>query len=132
MNTAETPKTILIIEDQPDATGFIKAALQPHGYNILSAVDRDEAISILPHNTVDIILLDYWMPGTSASVFMNRLRTHYPQIKVIVITAQGHVEAVAQMLGVGSYLAKPFSQTQLLEVVRKCEVPESGEHKILT
>ena len=125
MNDTETPSTVLIVEDQPDACGFIKAALDP-SYKVLTAANRDEALRILAGQHVDLILLDYWMPGTSASVFMNRVRTLFPHIRVIVITAQGHAEAVAQLLSIESYLPKPFTQGQLLEIVKKTLAPRSA------
>src|SRR5689334_11444766 len=99
-------KSILIVEDDPDTSVTIAQMLRDGGYRVKAASDRDEALSILESNGVDTVLLDYFMPGQSASTFLYRIKFDYPNIRVILMTAGHRVEGIARMLGVDEYIGK--------------------------
>jgi CheY-like chemotaxis protein len=64
-----------------------------------------------------VILLDYMMPGQSASRFLYRVRSDYPHVRIILATAANRVEVVARMLGIGEYIAKPILPDKLLQIL---------------
>jgi CheY-like chemotaxis protein len=112
-----TIKRVLIIEDDPDTSSTLAEMLRESGYRVLTAVDRDEGLSILESNQVDTVLLDYMMPGQSASRFLYRVRSAYPNLRIVLATAANRVDAVARMLGITEYIAKPIIPDKLLQIL---------------
>jgi len=110
-------KSILIVEDDADTAVTIAEILRDGGYRVKTAADRDEALVILEANGVDTVLLDYFMPGQSASKFLHRVKSDFPSIRIILTTAGHHVESVARMLGVDEYIGKPIQPDKLLAML---------------
>ena len=110
-------QSVLIIEDDYDTLLTLKELIGCSGYEVITATDRDEAISILRSVPIDIIVLDYMMPGQSAIKFVDRVRSCYPHTRIILATAGMRVDAVARMLGIQEFIAKPIDPEQLLNVL---------------
>jgi CheY-like chemotaxis protein len=111
-------KSILIVEDDPDTSTTIAEMLRGAGYHVKTAVNRDEAISVLESNGIDTILLDYFMPGQSASKFLYKVRTDFSAIRIILVTAGNRVAQIARMLGIDEYIGKPIQPDKLLDLIR--------------
>lgn len=75
----------------------------------------------------DLVLLDWKMPGRSGSEVLDELKRSYPDLPVIVLTAeiQEHHRVLAESLGVDVFLTKPFSPLELLETVERL-LPSGG------
>jgi two-component system response regulator (stage 0 sporulation protein F) len=108
---------VLIVDDDYDIREMLTVMLRRNGYRALSAVDREEALTVLAENSVHTILLDYMMPGTSATKFLDIVTECYPETKVILITAGDRVDAVAETLGLHRFIGKPFDEGKLLNMV---------------
>jgi len=115
--TPTLSKRVLIVEDDPDTSMTLAETLRDSGYRVLTAMDRDEATSILQSDEVDTVLLDYMMPGQSASQFLHRVRNVYPNLRIILSTTANRVETVARMLGIAEFIAKPIIPDKLLEIL---------------
>ena len=104
--------TILAVDDEYINTQVIKAAFRDE-YDILTAKDGDEAISLLKQNKVDLILLDVMMPGLSGFEVCKiiRLDPEYDTIPVIFLTALDSLDDQLQGLELGGidYLTKPVN-----------------------
>ena len=104
--------TILAVDDEYINTQVIKAAFRDE-YDILTAKDGDEAISLLKQNKVDLILLDVMMPGLSGFEVCKiiRLDPEYDAIPVIFLTALDSLDDQLQGLELGGidYLTKPVN-----------------------
>jgi DNA-binding response OmpR family regulator len=111
-------KSVLIVEDDPDTSLTLAEFLRNNGYRVSTAVDRDEAISILQTTKIDTVLLDYMMPGQSASRFLNQIRSTYPKTRVVLMTAGSRVESITKMLGVDDYIGKPILPDELLDILK--------------
>jgi len=121
--TPTLSKRVLIVEDDPDTSMTLAETLRDSGYRVLTAMDRDEATSILQSDEVDTVLLDYMMPGQSASQFLHRVRNVYPNLRIILSTTANRVEAVARMLGIPEFIAKPIIPDKLLEILGSPPAP---------
>jgi signal transduction histidine kinase len=107
---------ILVADDEPDMLRFLKSQLTTH-YQVIEAVDGQQAIEKAAHFLPDVILLDMMMPekdGLQACKEI-RERTTTQSIPVILLTARADEETKLKALSAGAsdFLAKPFSTTEL-------------------
>jgi len=85
-------KTILIVEDDPDAVETLKLVLEEEGYRVVSAPDAEKGLAAVREDRPDLILLDIMMPsGTEGFHFVWNLRqdpdAQYRDIPILVLTA---------------------------------------------
>lgn len=115
------PQTILIVENEVSNRILIERVLSTRGYRCLSASNGREALEILDHEQVDLILTDLSMPvldGYRATQLI-RARPGLANIPIVAVTAFALSDAgeAARQIGCTEYLTKPFKPRQLLEVV---------------
>lgn len=114
---------ILIVDDEPlelDQLEWMIHSFDP-SWQIFRAVDGNEALISLKKNSFDLILLDINMPGLNGLEVAERLRVDYPNLSIIMVTAQtdfAHTRRALQ-LGVADYLSKPVIERELLSVLEK-------------
>jgi signal transduction histidine kinase len=108
--------TILVADDEPDMLRFLKSQLSPH-YNVLEAVDGQQAIEKASQFLPDIILLDMMMPEKDGLQACREIRERTPtqSTPVVLLTARADEETKLKALeaGASDFLAKPFSTTEL-------------------
>src|SRR5258705_440411 len=115
MGNGLLPK-ILVADDEPDMLRFLKSQLTTH-YQVIEAVDGQQAVEKAAQFLPDVILLDMMMPekdGLQACKEI-RERTTTQSIPVILLTARADEETKLKALSAGAndFLAKPFSTTEL-------------------
>jgi class 3 adenylate cyclase len=114
----KTPPQILIADDNPEILDICRIRLAAHGYDILTASDGEEALTVAKENLPDLILLDIMMPELNGIEVCQRLRGDpaLPFIPIILITAKSEPEDVVAGLEAGAeeYLTKPVDQTALV------------------
>ncbi|GLI62437.1 hypothetical protein VaNZ11_005058 [Volvox africanus] len=111
---------VLSVDDDPVNQLVIQNLLAPVGYEILQAMDGQEALQVLTseERLPDVILLDVMMPGMSGYEVCRKLREMYPLscIPVIMISAKSKEEHIVEGLAAGSndYVVKPFGRQEIL------------------
>jgi len=78
------PKTILIVDDEPDIVSYLEMILQDNGFATLVAVDGNEALEAVRREKPDLVTLDISMPEASGTRFYKEVRTD-PELKSIPI-----------------------------------------------
>jgi CheY-like chemotaxis protein len=115
--------TILIIENEVSNRILIERVLSTRGYRCITASNGREALSILDHEHVDLILTDLSMPVLDGyrTTQLIRERPGMANIPVIAVTAfaLGSEGEAAKQSGCTDYLTKPFKPKQLLEIVER-------------
>lgn len=110
-------KTILVVDDNEDMRLFLSNILCSY-YNVLSAADGQEAISIAEQNDLDIVISDLMMPNIDGLELTNHLKSNIStsHIPVVLLTAKSAIESqlTALQYGADDYITKPFSQEYLL------------------
>jgi DNA-binding response OmpR family regulator len=116
--------SILIIDDEEANRALLSRRLIRQGYSVLVAATGEAGLAIAARESVDVILLDVWLPGTSGYEILARLKSNEAsrEIPVLVITAVDRSESVARCLALGAddYLPKPFDPVVLGVRVRSC------------
>ncbi len=112
------PKTILIVDDDPDIRDYLQALLSDNGYETLTAENGEKALEVIAAVKPDCITLDIEMPVKAGPWFYRALSRHkeHADIPIIVITGHGELRDVIPT-AVGSF-GKPFDQKALLDLVR--------------
>lgn len=110
-------KTILAVDDEEHILELLAYNLERDGYRVLKAESGEHALEILAAEKVDIVLLDWMLPGIDGIEVLRRIRSdkNYRSIPVIFLTAKGDEISKVVGLEVGSddYLVKPFGIHEL-------------------
>ena len=109
------PTRILVVDDDPQALGYVRGILEKAGYYPLVTGDPEEVPGLLKSNQPDLVLLDLLLPGTDGIELMQSLPA-LADLPVIFLSAYGRDETIARALEMGAvdYVVKPFSPTELV------------------
>lgn len=116
-------ETILIVDDSPTELRGMTRLLEQHGYEVVTAVDGDEAVAKATSAKPQLILLDIILPKTNGFQVCRRLKTTPATrgLKVILVSskAQESDRFWGLRQGADDYVAKPFTPEQLLHAVAR-------------
>lgn len=112
--------TLLAIDDDQDILKVLKANLELHGFTLLTADSLASARTILADHRPDLVLLDLMLPDGDGLEFCCALKSLYPNLPVIMLTAKDKVsdKVIGFELGADDYLVKPFETRELLARIR--------------
>ncbi|HIQ52007.1 MAG TPA: sigma-54-dependent Fis family transcriptional regulator [Pseudomonas pachastrellae] len=110
---------ILLVEDDDALREALADTLMLGGYDYLEAASAEAALKLLEQESVSMVVSDVNMPGMDGHALLRTLRSQYPQLPVLLMTAYGTVQqAVTAMRdGAADYLVKPFAPKALLELI---------------
>ncbi len=113
--------TILVVDDNSDIVAIAKTILEKEGYVVQTADNGLEVFSRLEEQKPDLIILDIMMPHMGGMAVLKRLKgtAETSSIPVIMLTAKSEDEDKTESykLGVYYYITKPFTTTQLINVI---------------
>jgi CheY-like chemotaxis protein/anti-sigma regulatory factor (Ser/Thr protein kinase) len=128
--------TILIVEDDPQVSQLMRCTLEPTGFLVECVSDGVEALDRLQQGKIDLILLDIWLPRMDGLKVLARVRSRSPQVKVVVVTADGTPETLlcAVREHACEYIVKPFDPRKLVDVVKHllAAPPDAAEIEVLS
>ena len=114
---------ILIVDDDRKALKFLKAALSKAGYTAISSENARDALSILVHTPINLIIVDVIMPDIDGNEFCRIVRADkaLEYVPIIFLSAKASVDDVAQgmIAGADDYLAKPVKIQELLNKIEE-------------
>lgn len=101
--------SVLIVDDEPNATRVLSAILRADEYSVYEAMSVDSALNLLKRNKIDAIITDIRMPGKDGYELFDYVSKHYPHIPVMFLTAYGKVDSAVTALSKGAfyYFVKP-------------------------
>jgi two-component system NtrC family response regulator len=113
--------TILIVDDEKNYPLILSAVLQEEGFETLTANSGQEALEIIDHSDVDLVLTDMKMPKMDGIELLQRIKNSNAELPIIMMTAYGTVEKAVEAMqkGAYSYILKPFDNEQLILYVHK-------------
>ena len=123
MAEAASPRDIvLLVDDSPEALGFLTDALEQSGFSVLIATSGAAALKIVERITPDLILLDAVMPSMDGFETCRRIKANagISQVPVIFMTGLTETEHVVHALESGGvdYLTKPINIDELRARIR--------------
>jgi len=115
-------KKVLIADDEPNIVISLEFLLRREGFEVLVAVDGEEALAKARAERPDLVLLDVMMPKMNGFDVCQALRSdpELASMRVLMLTAKGRETEVSKGLGLGAdgYMTKPFSTKDLVAQVR--------------
>lgn len=107
---------ILVVEDDKNTRKLLSAILSNNGYNVITATDGEDALSVLEHSHVDLMVIDVMMPKMDGYELTATLRDAGSQIPMLMLSAKQQVADIKQgfLVGIDDYLTKPFDFEELL------------------
>lgn len=111
---------IQVIEDEVDMANFIKDVLVDEGFQVFVDYRGLSGLNSVEKVSPELVLLDLNLPDLDGRTICQKIKEHDPQIQVIMITAQGSPQDIAQGLNLGAddYIPKPIMPEVLLARIK--------------
>jgi CheY-like chemotaxis protein len=109
---------LLIVDDNEGVRHLVSRWLERAGFSVREAKDGAEAVEKVKEDPPAVILADIRMPKIDGIELARIIKTEYPEIKVILMTAYSSPQTIAQARreGVDDYLEKPFTKDQVEKI----------------
>lgn len=116
---APTPggETLLVLDDEALVRVFLSKNLRSLGYTVIEGADGHEGLEICRREQVDLVMMDWSMPGLSGPEMLAALHNLNPRLRVVVCS--GYTLKPEQLPGCAAVLSKPIFIEDLWEVVRQ-------------
>ncbi|MCP4725335.1 MAG: response regulator [bacterium] len=114
---------VFVVDDEEYIRSFTDKALQYIGFNVMTADDSFEALSIYrkKHAEIDLILLDLKMPNVSGYEIFKKLIKINPDAKIVLMSGYSESEGASELIGEGAleFIQKPFKMVELSNTISK-------------
>lgn len=113
---------ILVADDEEVIRKTVRRLLQHAGYQVMLAVNGEEALSLYKQNAskIDLVILDWTMPRQLGDEVLDEIRALNPNVPVILSSGYIVDEQVGELMSRGvRFLPKPYTSTQLYKIIRQ-------------
>ena len=116
-----TSYRILIVDDEEFSRVFLESHLVNQGYEVFSAANGYEALSLLETQTMDLVITDLVMQEIDGIQLIHSAKEHHPTLPFLVLTAEGSIESAVAAIKQGAfdYMEKPFNPKTLGIVLQR-------------
>ena len=108
-------KTVLCVDDE-HSLSIHKITLETRGYRVLTCASAAEALSILAHRRVDLVLSGMALPDAQASELVRNVKSHCVEMPVVLLTCNKRVVSVDAPVDL--LLKKDCAPAELLDRIR--------------
>lgn len=118
----QTPRTLLLVDDEPNIINALKRTLRRDGYSIFTANGAEEALNLLADQKVALIISDQRMPQMSGVEFLRKVKELYPKTVRLVLSGFTDLESVTSAINEGAiyrFMTKPWDDELLRKNVRE-------------
>jgi len=118
------PKKIMIVDDEPNICEAVKITLEAEGFKMLTALSGQECLDKLKNESVDLILMDFFMPEMNGRELCSKIRkdprlASLPVVFLTVAQFGGIGKEKLRKLNITDYISKPFDNDDLVRTVKK-------------
>ncbi|MFV2059485.1 MAG: sigma-54-dependent transcriptional regulator [Gammaproteobacteria bacterium] len=113
--------SIMVVEDDNDLSEALCDTLKQAGFDVTSAEDGEDALTLLKNKVVDLIVSDVHMKRMDGHTLLNEIKKEFPQLPVMLMTAYGTIQKAVEAMHMGAvdYLVKPFEAEVLVNMVNQ-------------
>jgi len=118
---AETPATILFVDDEVNILSSLKRLFRPQGYRIFIAESGAQGLEIMAREVVDLVVSDMRMPEMNGAQFLEKVREQWPDTVRILLTGYAEVGATIDAINKGQiyrYVSKPWEDNDITLIVK--------------
>ncbi len=108
---------ILIVDDEAPIREVLSASLKDEGYQVVTAKNGEEGLSLIRSFTPQIVFLDIWMPGSLDGIgVLQTAKKQFPDAEYVMISGHGTIETAvkAARMGAWDFIEKPLSIDKIL------------------
>lgn len=118
---ADYKTRVLVVDDEETVRVLLQRILQATGYEVATAANGKEALSVIADGGIDVVMLDIKMPGLSGVEVLGKISADWPDLCVIMVTAVADAQTAvtAMKLGAYDYITRPFDQDEALRKIRQ-------------
>lgn len=111
----------MVVDDEEASRNFLEKVLSREGCVVDTAVDGQDAVDKLRLRQYDLLISDIKMPRLDGLELLKLVKAEYPQMGVIMITAQGDSYSIKDVLTLGAdeYISKPFKSFEVDLIVER-------------
>ena len=119
--TPSALKKILVVDDDENFLKLIRIRLELSGYEVVTALNEDEAVIRIKEETFDLAVLDLRLVHQDGISLMEEIHSINPYVPIIILTAHGSIESAVEAMRKGAYtfLNKPYDPDELLMHIEK-------------
>jgi two-component system alkaline phosphatase synthesis response regulator PhoP len=125
---------VLAVDDEDDVRRLITIKLKKAGFDVLSAMNGEEAVEVCKQESPDVVIMDWMMPKMDGPTATKIIKEEcQPAPIVLMLTAKGTQQDVVEGLGGGAddYIIKPFAPRELIARVNVALV-KAGKQPIIS
>jgi CheY-like chemotaxis protein len=78
--------TVLLVDDKPERLVLLSNLLNHCGYRVLTALSGEDALTLFAITHVDVVILDYYMPGMDGGDAAREMRRIHPEVPIIIFS----------------------------------------------
>ncbi len=112
---------IMVIDDEKIVGDMSRMSLEQEGYEVETFLNAEPALARLKEEQFDIVITDYKMKGMDGMEVLRTIKTMYPEIKVIMITAFANLDTAIEALrgDVHDFFPKPVKIKELKASIKR-------------
>ncbi len=116
-----TMYSVLVVDDEPNYLVVLSELLVDEGFEVFTASGGTEGLKIVEDVDLDLVITDMQMPDMNGLEFLQKIKQKQKDLPVIIMTAYAEIDKAVEAMRVGAfnYLAKPFSNNELLINIQK-------------
>ena len=111
---------ILVVDDDKNTRLLMKAVLEAENFTVITAENGEEALSVMEHSHVDLVVLDVMMPKMDGYTFTKTLRAADNNLPILMVSAKQLPADKKQgfLVGTDDYMTKPIDEEEMLLRIR--------------
>jgi len=114
-------RTILIVEDDPDAAILMQMTFEDEGYGVLCAQTGKDALARFEEASPSVVILDLKLPDLYGMTVLEKMKRLDPETPILILTGYGEIDTAVEAIKKGAfhYISKPYQKADLILLVRK-------------
>jgi two-component system, OmpR family, alkaline phosphatase synthesis response regulator PhoP len=128
------PQRILVVDDEAHIVQVLSLKLRNAGYEVITAVDGEEAFELATKQPPDLVITDFQMPYMTGLELCRAMRDQpsTANVPVLMLTARGYAldEADLTIGNIRDVLSKPFSPRSILQQIETILNPSGGDDSV--
>ncbi len=111
---------ILIIDDEPGIRTVLSDIIRDENHQVFTGGDGFEGLGILKTESIDLVILDVWLPNMGGIDVLKEIKKEYPSIEVIMISGHANIDIAVKAVKLGAYdfLEKPLSLDKIINLIK--------------
>ncbi len=112
---------VLVVDDEQGFCELLESLLEKEGFEVISTTDPEKCLDMIQEEDIDIVFLDYKMPGCDGITLLKHIKEQDENVVAIMITAYGSIETAVEAMKYGAYdfITKPFQKNDLIRLAQK-------------